>query len=306
MLSFIKHNKLLIFLSALLAVLIAVTWQTAINNNQSNTAAVSGKISNQSLAPIEVSFEAGAGLAVNDSLKRIYYAKNENDKRAIASLTKLFSAAVVLENYDLTDEIDISSSAISKTKEVDGVRIDLSAGDTIRVFDLLAAMLINSSNEAAYALAESWPKGGADSEERIQLFVEAMNGLAQRADLSNTLFSDPSGLDDGGYNYSSAWDIAKFSRWLHRYPLLLEISRQSEYVFYSLEGRRYNLTSSNQLFSSINGIVLTKTGFTEGAGQSIIIEVIRPKQNIIIVLLDAEDRFENARELINKINELNY
>lgn len=299
---FFRENSLIIFLFSLLVILIGITWQVASNDAVSAPAIVSDVIlSSSSASQIEVSFDAKSALVIDEEFKNIYYAKNHAEKRPIASITKMFAAAVVWENYNLSDEVVIHQSAISRASVKDGVRIDLRSGDKFRVFDLLSVMLIDSSNEAAYALAEAWPKGGINSEEKFNLFVAEMNALAHRARLLNTSFSDPAGLVDGENNYSTAFDLAKFIKWLSRYPALFEISQRTSYQFYSLTGVRYNLYNTNKLLNGSDEIIFGKTGFTQAAGQSIVLEVNKNSKRFIIVLLDAPDRFLNAKELINKI-----
>lgn len=122
---------------------------------------------------------------------KILFKKEEDKKLPIASLTKLMTAMVALENYELTDSVK----------------------------DLLYVMLISSSNQAALALSEI--KGEEN-------FIRLMNGEAERLGLENTSFSDPTGLSSE--NYSTAEDLIKLTKYLFKnYPIITEISRTKEY-----------------------------------------------------------------------------
>ena len=302
-----EENKLIVSLAAVFVGLIIATWYIA-DRKQPNpsvpASAVRLEIPVSAQKKLDVSFNVESALVADSDLKKMYYAKNENEKRAIASLTKIFASVVVLEQYNLADEIIVPSSALAKASAMGDANADLRTGDSFRVFDLLSVMLIDSSNEAAYAIAESWPKGGNTPEEKLGLFVAAMNEVAARAGLKDTSFSDPSGLDDSGSNYSTALDLARFVKWSERYPLISQISRSTGYQFYSLQGYHYSFSSTDKLLGVEQGIVFGKTGFTDGAGQSIVLRVSRDYGDFIVVLLGADDRFADSQELIAKLGEI--
>jgi len=137
----------------------------------------------------------------------IVYELNKDRIVPIASLTKLMTAYVVLDNYLLNDVIVITQEAVD-VPEISGT---LTAGEQIKVKDLLYSMLVESSNDAAFALANDY--NGISEEE----FVSLMNLKAQEIGLENTYFINPTGLDVvDGSNYSSAKDLVVLTTYLFK------------------------------------------------------------------------------------------
>ncbi len=236
--------------------------------------------------------EAQAALAIKTDGSRVYYNKNIEMQRSVASLTKLMTAIIVLENYqpaadqpqadNLDEVIKIPLSAVRR----EGARGDLKLDELITVRSLLSIMLIDSSNDAAFALAEK----RAD-------FVSLMNKKAKELGLTNTHFSNPDGLDEPG-NYSSALDIEKiFSYLINTYPEAFEILKTKNMVVYSADGKtEHRLKNTNELLGKVDEVVAGKTGYTDEAGGSLI---LLTKNNIITVVLGSPDRFSESEKLIN-------
>jgi len=226
--------------------------------------------------------EAQAALAIKTDGNRVYYNKNIEMQRSVASLTKLMTAIIVLENYDLDEVIKIPLSAVRR----EGAMGDLKPDESITVRSLLSIMLIDSSNDAAFALAE-----------RRADFVSLMNKKAKELGLANTHFANPDGLDKPG-NYSSALDIEKiFSYLINTYPEAFEILKTKNMVVYSADGKtEHRLKNTNELLGKVNEVVAGKTGYTDEAGGSLI---LLTENNIITVVLGSPDRFSESEKLIN-------
>ena len=191
------------------------------------------------------------------------------------------TAVIVLENYNLDEIIEIPLSAIRR----EGVRGDLKPDELITVRSLLSIMLIDSSNDAAFALA----KKRAD-------FISLMNKKAKELGLANTHFSNSDGLDEPG-NYSSALDIKKiFSYLVNTYPEAFEILKIKNMVVYSADGKiEHRLKNTNELLGNVDEVEVGKTGYTDEAGGSLI---LLTKNNIITVVLGSPDRFSESEKLI--------
>jgi len=226
--------------------------------------------------------QAQAALAIKTDGSRVYYNKNIEARRSVASLTKLMTAIIVLENYNLDEVIKIPLGAVRR----EGARGDLKPDESITTRSLLNIMLIDSSNDAAFALA----KQKAD-------FVSLMNKKAKELGLANTHFSNPDGLDEPG-NYSSALDIEKiFSYLINKYPEAFEILKTKNMLVYSADGKtEHRLKNTNELLGKVNEVVAGKTGYTDEAGGSLILLV---ENNIITVVLGSPDRFSESEKLIN-------
>ncbi|MDP2638679.1 MAG: serine hydrolase [Candidatus Azambacteria bacterium] len=230
--------------------------------------------------------EAQAAIAIKTDGSRIYYNKNIENQRAIASLTKLMTAIIVLENYNLDDVISIPLRAVQR----EGSRGDLRPSETLTVRSLLDIMLVDSSNDAAFALS----KQRAD-------FISLMNKKVKELGLENTRFSNPDGLDAQG-NYSSALDIAKiFSYLINSHSETLEILKTKNMVVYSSDGKiEHRLENTNELLGKMDEVIAGKTGYTDKAGGSLI---LLTEGNIITVILGSADRFGESKKLISWLKE---
>ena len=241
---------------------------------------------NWSISALELQAEAVVAMRIDGG--RIYYNKNMEVRRPIASLTKLMTAIIVLENYNLNDVIKISRNNI----EPEGSKDDLRFGELITARSLLNIMLINSSNNSALALADGSPD-----------FISLMNKKTKNLGLYNTHFTNPDGVDNEK-NYSSALDAAKiFSYLINTYPEALTILKTKNTVVYSSDGKiEHRLSNTNELLGRISEVVAGKTGYTDKAGGSLILIIsdlnFGNKENIITVVLGSPDRFGESEKLI--------
>jgi len=237
--------------------------------------------------PSEIQAKAAFSLKVNEEgTWQILYQKNIKQKLPIASLTKLMTALVVLENYQLDLPIKISKKAVEQEEDSGQLKI----GETLTVENLLYIMLIESSNDAAYALAEAI---GVDN------FVDIMNWETKSLGLKNTHFTNPTGLDDPK-NYSTAQDLAILTKNLLKKPLLWEILGTPEYDLYLPDGTlHHKLKNTNELLGKIPGIIGGKTGWSPQAQGCFLLVLKKGKGEYFInIILGAEDRFAEMQKLI--------
>lgn len=214
----------------------------------------------------------------------IIFDQFSNKKLPIASLTKLMTAIVVLDNYNLSKEIIVTKEADSQNP----LKKDVKFGDKMSIKDFLNIMLIESSNKSAYTLAQLFGE---------EIFVEMMNRKARAIGLKNTFFEDPTGLSKN--NISTVEDLVKLSKYiLKNYP---EISLISTTKYIDIPGIG-EIKSSNKLLGKIPWIVLGKTGYTIEAKGSLLLVIKNPKNNnySINVILGSDDRFAEMERLINR------
>lgn len=242
--------------------------------------------------PLELQAEAAMAIKLDGG--RIYYNKNMNKRRSIASLTKLMTAIIVLENYNLNDVIKITKGNIGRESS----RGDLQVNEIMTVRSLLTIMLIDSSNDAAIALANQRPD-----------FILLMNKKAQSLNLFNTNFTNPDGLDEPD-NYSSAFDIAKiFNYLINNHKEVLEILKIKNIVIYSSDGKiEHRLKNTNELLGRVSEVLAGKTGYTDNAGESLILLISNSYSNsfnndIITVVLGSPNRFGESEKLIQWLKE---
>lgn len=220
------------------------------------------------------------------STDTILYQKQANYPVPIASTTKIMTALIGTQYYQ-------SNSVLTVTKEsyVDGSKVGLTAGETLSFRSLLYAMLLNSGNDAAYAIAENYPGG-------VPAFVTAMNLEAQKLNLRNTHFDNPAGFDSS-YHYSSAADLSVITEEALKNPQLSRIFATKDTTVSSIDKKyTYQLHNLNKLLTSLNGVLGVKTGFTDLAKENLVTLVSRNDHKILTVVLGSDDRFGDSTSLI--------
>jgi D-alanyl-D-alanine carboxypeptidase len=220
--------------------------------------------------------------------------KNSKKKMPIASLTKIMTAIVVLENSKSDEIVTISPKAMG----VFGDKAGMVAGEKIKLRDLLQVMLIDSNNAAAYALAEHTGGGSIDN------FVSLMNKKAEVLGLKDTKFFNPNGLDApaGSENYSTAYDLAQLTDYALSKSSIWEISRTQEATLYSLDkSQTHHVKNTDELLGQMDNVYGGKTGYTTDAGECLVLISESPgtKHKIISVVLNAEDRFAETKKLVD-------
>ena len=235
--------------------------------------------------------ESVISVKIQDGQESILLSKNEKEKLPIASLTKLMTALVVLEKYDLDQKVVVSDSAMAQEGE-QGV---LKAGEVLSVKNLLYISLIESSNRAAFALSEIM---GPDK------FIALMNETGQRIGLTNTNFQDSTGLDPA--SYSTSEDLVKLTRYLfENYSLFREIISYKEFDLYLPNGQfHHKLENTNKFLNQVQGVIGGKTGWTNfSKGCFMVIQEDPQNKNYLIyIILGAQDRFLEMENLINWID----
>lgn len=211
--------------------------------------------------------------------------KNSDKLVPIASTTKILTAIIVLENYNLLDIVTISKNAANQI----GDDVALRTNEKITVESLLYILLLKSGNDAAMALAEFYPDGGKDG------FMLMVNQKAQYLGMKNTKLFDPAGLDDNGK--STAFDLAVATSYAMKNKKFYELVNTSERTVTSADSKlAHELKSSNRLilpdenlyFSFANGV---KTGFTPDAGHCLVSSATKDDHQLIGVILNT---YENS------------
>ncbi|MGZ8782717.1 MAG: D-alanyl-D-alanine carboxypeptidase family protein [Gaiellaceae bacterium] len=201
-------------------------------------------------APPQV--DAEAYLVQNSGTGEVLAASDERERLPMASITKLMTALVALEQASLDDVATISTRSASIGEST----INLRPGERVTLRDLIRASLVQSANDAANAIAAFVGRGS------VGRFVELMNARARALGLSDTHFANPDGLDAPDH-YSSARDVTKLARVAMNKPFVRETVRL---VSASAAGRQ--LSSWNDLLSTFPQAIGVKTGHTNGAGWS--------------------------------------
>lgn len=221
---------------------------------------------------------------------QVLFDLNRNERRPIASVTKIMTALLVVERTDLTDVVTVTEAAASG--QVSGVSgLGLVPGERIRVDELLYALLLQSANDAAEALAEH-VSGSVDA------FVEDMNARAEELGMTRTMFTSPNGLDDTGY--SSAADLVRLTRAAYRSPGFPSVVATRFHTVESLDAKPRIVQNRNVLLWLYPGAIGVKTGYTSPAGFCLVGAAQRGDERLVAVVLGAPgEPFSAAATLLN-------
>ncbi len=239
---------------------------------------------------IKPQISSEAALVMDLETAKILYQKNITKKMAPASLVKIMTAILILENNDLQDKVVISQNAV----RTEGNKLELKAGEVVRVENLLYGLLLPSSNDAAVALAE-YHSGS------VSKFTDEMNKKASQLGLKNTYFKNPSGLDEEGA-YTTAWDIALLAKYAIGNPTFSKIIQTKNYTFKTEAGRSKEVKNTNLLLGTSQTkakILGIKTGQTINAGDCLVTLAEERNHRVICVVLKSQNRFQESRDLIN-------
>lgn len=287
-------------LSSLISLYIATIMPPSVlNNNVSDNAFnLTSFIEERTSLPIKDEkyispiIEATSSIAIDLNTGKILFEKNAHEKLAIASITKLMTISIILEENDLTETTTISNNAAT----TEGSTMFLRSGEVISIESLLYGAIINSANDAAVALAEH--NAGT-----VDAFIEKMNLKATSLGLLNTHFSNPIGLDQTD-NYSSAYDIAQLGIYVYQNQFTRHAAKLQTFTVQSEDGNyTHKLDSTNELlgneFLNIKGL---KTGSTEQAGLCFVaIAENNTSDEIITVVLNSPARFTETEILVDWI-----
>ncbi|OQR55990.1 D-alanyl-D-alanine carboxypeptidase family protein [Bacillus sp. CDB3] len=238
-----------------------------------------------------------AAIIIDASNGEVIYQNNENEAVAPASMSKMMTAYLVLEsihNGKVRWEDPVKISA--KSAQTEGAKIPMQVNDTLTVKDLYHALMIESANNSAVALAEHVAKTEKN-------FVQLMNEKAQQLEMSDKAkFANASGLQepDGSETKMTAADVAKLAYHLIKdYPEILEVThlRQSQLAFNNI-----NVTNTNEMLNKnnkalyIEGIDGLKTGFTDSAGYCFTGTAKQGDNRIITVVMGTKGKTKRFTE----------
>lgn len=249
---------------------------------------------------------AHASIIMDAESGKILYERNAHEERQIASLTKLFTAVLVMERVENLDElVTIDEEAVysegtrigcPRSGFCNGVR--LKPGEKVSVRNLLKAALMNSANDAAIALGKHIGK-------TQEGFAKIMNERAKELGLVNSHFCTPSGLEPDGREhecYSSAADIAKVAVHALKYPEIWEIMRYEKQFITDATGQyTHEIFNTDQLLGQFPNLLGTKTGFTPLAGYSLLAVATdySAKHKVVAVVLDDQSRWQSIQSMFD-------
>ncbi|MGC9162626.1 MAG: D-alanyl-D-alanine endopeptidase [Thiomonas sp.] len=229
-----------------------------------------------------VFLRSGSALVVDEGTGRILLSKNADIARPIASLTKLMTAAVVLDAHQPMDQVIEITDADIDTLKWSASR--LRPGTKLTREELLKLALMSSENRAAHALARNYPGG-------LPAFVAAMNAKARALGMNSTHYVEPTGLSP--QNESTAHDLALLVKAAYHYPLIRAFSTHPESEV-DIGSRTLQFRNTDHLvFNRGWDILLQKTGYINEAGHCLVLQAQVEGRRVIVVLLDAWGKYSH-------------
>ena len=237
----------------------------------------------------EPKLNSRVGVVYDRKSKRIIYNKNGDDRKAMASTTKIMTLLVAIEHSNLNEVVTVSKKAAG----TGGSRLKINAGDKIKMQDLLYGLMLRSGNDAAVAIAEHI--GG-----NVEKFVELMNEKAKELGLKDTHFVTPHGLDNSNH-YTTGCELAK----LADIALENEVFRKivgTKTCNIQINGNIRAIANTNELLGNYQGVYGVKTGFTGNAGRCLVTAVKNDKLDLIVVVLGADTKNDRTKDSVKLIN----
>ena len=226
----------------------------------------------------DISLYARGAVLMDADSGRVLYEKNGYEAMPMASTTKIMTCILALENCELDETVYISKEAASQP----AVKANLRQGEAYRLGDLLLIMMLESYNDAAYAIAEH--TGG-----NIETFRDMMNEKAKLLGMEHSYFITPNGLDAEdveGVHSSAAYDMALLGRYAIKNEVFRDIISKRNVVISDLEGKRsISAVNRDAFLDQMEGSLGIKTGFTNGAGYCFVGALEQNEKTLISVVL---------------------
>lgn len=231
-------------------------------------------------------------IAIDAETREVLFDQKGYEVVAMASTTKILTSLVAISYGDLDRKVTISKNAAS----IRGSTVGYRAGDEIAMRELLFGLMFKSGNDAAIAIAEDI--GGT-----IENFANIMNDFSRSLGLLNSHFESPHGLDSSKH-YSSAYDLAILTSKAMENEVFREICGEK-----TVSKEKYNFTREynniNKILWQIPGANGVKTGYTGQAGKCLVSSVNYEGRNIIMVVLDCPDRWNQTAKIFKEVTDVN-
>lgn len=240
-------------------------------------------------AKAQVNVSAQAAALMNADTGEFLFTKAPNQELPIASLTKIMTAILAIENGNLDALVTFSENAANQPPS----KIFLQPGDSLSLRDALYALMLESGNDAAVAIAEYI--GG-----NVENFVNLMNQKASSLGMSNTKFTNPSGLSEPAPNISTARDLAILMRYAMQNETFRQIAGTKFYQTTSTLGVPLDFQHKHRLVQQVDYVIAGKTGFTQASGRTLISYAVVNNIPLITVTLN------DPNDWVDHLNMLSY
>lgn len=247
---------------------------------------------NEKISSDVINLKSQSGIIIEADTGKVLFEKDADTKRSPASMTKIMTMLLIVEELEkgnilLKDEVAISERAAS----MGGSQIYLEKGSTATVEELLTTIAVGSANDSAVAMAEKI--GGT-----VENFVVLMNKRAKQLGANNTTFKNPHGLDEEGHE-TTARDMALIAKEVVKHDNIIKLSSTYETTIRHKNGKSLWLVNTNSLIKFYNGLDGLKTGFTDKAGYCLTGTMKRNNMRLITVVMHAETKEDRNTDTIN-------
>lgn len=231
---------------------------------------------------------AKAALMYDVVRQKALFTKEPELRLPMASLTKIMTAIVALEHSQPTDTF-----IVEKRDMVGEDSMGVGPGEILTLEELLYGLILPSGNDASEVIANNYPEGR-------EAFIQAMNDKAQALGLSNTHFTNPSGLQGDGDQYTTASDLLVITKYALSFPLFRKIAATAEYTIpYTANHKAFYLSNETNLLTTYPGVKGVKTGYTPEAGLCLVTYFDDGKNQLIGVVLNSASRRDDMREMLD-------
>jgi D-alanyl-D-alanine carboxypeptidase (penicillin-binding protein 5/6) len=236
-----------------------------------------------------LNLESESAILIDYASGKVLYEKNADAKLPMASMTKIMSMLLIMENIDngnlnYNDKVVISKNASG----MGGSQVFLQEGEEYKLEDLLKCIAVSSANDAVVAMAEKISGS-------VEAFVELMNKKAKDLGLENTNFANPHGLDNENH-YSTARDMAKMGQELLKYQDILRFTSIYEDYLTKPDGSQVWLVNTNRLVRFYDGVDGLKTGYTTDAGYCLTATAKKNDLRLISVVMKASSGDSRSKD----------
>lgn len=232
---------------------------------------------------------AKSAIIYDTTTDKVLYKKNPKEKLPMASITKIMTAIIALENKKSDDKY-----IVNKDNLVGEDSMGLSEGEILSQEELLYGLMLPSGNDAAETFATNF-KGGRNA------FIKAMNNKARALGLLDTNFTNPSGLEGDGNQFTTTYDLIVITQYaLTKFPLFRKVVSTFEYeIPYSSNHKYFYLQNETNLLTSYPGVKGVKTGYTPEAGLCLVTYLDYQGHKIIGVILGSSNRRQEMKDLLD-------
>ena len=237
----------------------------------------------------EPQVDGTSALVYDMTTKKFLYLKNPKKRLPMASLTKIMTAIIALENPKKDDKYTVTQADL-----VGEDSMGLSAGETLSLKNLLYGLVLHSGNDAAETIAGEYPGGR-------MAFIKAMNNKVKTLGLTDTNFTNPTGLEGDGDQYTTAYDLLVMTNFaLTNFPLFDQVVSTFDYhIPATSTHKEYYLENETNLLTSYPGVKGVKTGYTPDAGLCLVTYLEYDNHKIIGVLLGSDNRIKDMKDLLD-------